>query len=61
MNELIARMTDSEPEDSTTTNKTLNADGKTFPRGGKRFFVVSRFAWVMSLRAEDRTSPMTTK
>ncbi|KAK1926180.1 histidine phosphatase superfamily [Papiliotrema laurentii] len=38
VNELLARLTDSAPEDSTTTNRTLDADESTFPQGGKRFF-----------------------
>lgn len=40
INEMLARLTDSEVVDSTCTNRTLDADGKTFPRGGKRMFVV---------------------
>ncbi|ORX34649.1 histidine phosphatase superfamily [Kockovaella imperatae] len=38
-NELIARLTDSAPVDSTTTNSTLDADEASFPRGGNRLFV----------------------
>ena len=40
-NELVARLTDSIPTDSTTTNRTLDDDESTFPRGGSRIFVVS--------------------
>ncbi|WWC58080.1 uncharacterized protein I303_100615 [Kwoniella dejecticola CBS 10117] len=39
VNELLARLTDSEVIDNTTTNHTLDGDERTFPRGGKRFFV----------------------
>ncbi|WVR03471.1 hypothetical protein IAU60_000462 [Kwoniella sp. DSM 27419] len=39
VNELLARLTDSEVSDSTITNRTLDADEHTFPRGGKRLFV----------------------
>nr|XP_031863612.1 uncharacterized protein CI109_000864 [Kwoniella shandongensis]KAA5530684.1 hypothetical protein CI109_000864 [Kwoniella shandongensis] len=39
INEVIARLTDTEPIDSTITNRTLDSDERTFPRGGKRFFV----------------------
>ncbi|WVQ93834.1 hypothetical protein IAU59_000912 [Kwoniella sp. CBS 9459] len=39
VNELIARLTDSEVVDSTITNRTINADARLFPRGGKRLFV----------------------
>lgn len=40
INEIIARLTDSAPQDNTSTNRTLDADEHTFPRGGERFFVV---------------------
>jgi hypothetical protein len=40
INELIARLTDSAPNDNTTTNRTLDADVSTFPRGGERLFLV---------------------
>ncbi|ODN97157.1 hypothetical protein I350_08137 [Cryptococcus amylolentus CBS 6273] len=39
VNEVIARLTDSVPVDRTITNRTLNEDEATFPRGGQRFFV----------------------
>ncbi|WRT63672.1 uncharacterized protein IL334_000595 [Kwoniella shivajii] len=39
VNELLARLTDSEVIDSTTVNQTLDSDENKFPRGGKRFFV----------------------
>ncbi|WVQ76289.1 hypothetical protein IAR50_005954 [Cryptococcus sp. DSM 104548] len=39
VNEVIARLTDSAPVDHTITNRTLDEDEATFPRGGKRFFV----------------------
>ncbi|WVQ80361.1 hypothetical protein IAT38_002466 [Cryptococcus sp. DSM 104549] len=39
INEIIARLTDSEPRDSTIVNRTLDADERTFPRGGRRLFV----------------------
>ncbi|KAK4686161.1 hypothetical protein P7C73_g3973, partial [Tremellales sp. Uapishka_1] len=39
VNELVARLTDSRPVDRTTTNRTLDGDEITFPRGGKRVFV----------------------
>ncbi|OWZ53870.1 phytase [Cryptococcus neoformans c45] len=39
INEIIARLTDSAPQDNTSTNRTLDADEHTFPRGGERFFV----------------------
>ncbi|OCF36112.1 hypothetical protein I316_01984 [Kwoniella heveanensis BCC8398] len=39
VNELIARLTDSEVVDTTITNRTINADENLFPRGGKRLFV----------------------
>ncbi|WWD05867.1 hypothetical protein V865_003951 [Kwoniella europaea PYCC6329] len=39
VNELLARLTDSEVVDSTTTNHTLDSDERTFSKGGKRFFV----------------------
>lgn len=39
MNELLARLTDSFPEDQTTTNRTLDRDESTFPPGGRRVFV----------------------
>jgi hypothetical protein len=44
INELIARLTDSAPNDNTTTNRTLDADESTFPRGGERLFLVSQIA-----------------
>lgn len=40
VNELIARLTDSVPEDSTTVNDTLDRDPSMFPRGGHRIFAV---------------------
>lgn len=39
VNELLARLHDSVPKDSTTTNHTLDNDETTFPRGGNRLFV----------------------
>ncbi|GFZ50736.1 hypothetical protein JCM24511_08494 [Saitozyma sp. JCM 24511] len=39
INELIARLTDSAPKDNTTTNRTLDTDESTFPRGGERLFL----------------------
>lgn len=53
-NELLARITDSAPKDSTSSNTTLNADVSSFPRGGRRFFVVSQ-ARNTNLRAGFRT------
>lgn len=41
VNELLARLFDRAPTDSTTTNHTLNDNAETFPRGGQRLFVVS--------------------
>lgn len=41
VNELLARLFDRAPVDSTTTNHTLNDNAETFPRGGHRLFVVS--------------------
>jgi hypothetical protein len=40
VNELIARLTDSAPEDATSTNRTLDQNNATFPQGGGRFFIV---------------------
>lgn len=40
VNELIARLTDSEVVDETCTNRTLDSDPKTFPLG-KKLFIVS--------------------
>lgn len=41
VNELLARLFDRAIVDSTTTNHTLDDDPATFPRGGKRLFIVS--------------------
>lgn len=41
VNELLARLFDRAPQDSTTTNRTLDGSAETFPRGGSRLFVVS--------------------
>jgi hypothetical protein len=41
VNELIARLTDSPVVDETSTNTTLDGNAETFPRGGRRVFVVS--------------------
>lgn len=41
VNELLARLFDRVPQDSTTTNRTLDDKAETFPRGGHRLFVVS--------------------
>lgn len=41
INELLARLTESAPDAGPTINSTLDDDPNTFPRGGKRLFVVS--------------------
>jgi hypothetical protein len=41
VNELVARLTDSAPVDAVNINRTLDFDEATFPRGGRRFFLVS--------------------
>lgn len=65
VNELLARLTDSEVVDSTTTNRTLDADEASFPRGGKHFFVVGSATALLSTSLLQltigRTSHMTTR
>nr|ODN92600.1 hypothetical protein L203_00879 [Cryptococcus depauperatus CBS 7841] len=39
INEIIARLTDSAPVDHTITNRTLDNNEATFPRGGELFFI----------------------
>jgi hypothetical protein len=39
VNELLARLRDRVPEDTTTVNRTLDGNPRTFPRGGNRLFV----------------------
>lgn len=39
--ELLARLTESAPNAGPTINSTLDDNSATFPRGGKRLFVVS--------------------